>query len=177
MRNIDTGELRLFYASNNSSVLDAPMLVNNARTFRHFIDVLEAIDILEWSRRQRPNSKWVFCSLVQALVTVTRLNFPIGHPSQLPPSVINNESIIALAFDRHTDEQYDDNLCLFRCLALHQGAGERHLHRVTNSLFERYLQETSQDRENFSGVDLSELDIVEGLFEVAINVYSIDEDS
>ena len=62
-------------------------------------------------------------------------------------------------------------------LSLAQGAGERHLHRVTNSLFERYLRETSQDRENFSGVDLSELDIVEGLFEVAINVYSIDKDS
>ena len=121
LRNIETGELRLFYASNNTSVLDAPMLVNNARTFRHFIDVLEAIDIFEWSRRQRPNSKEVFCSLVQALVTVTRLNFPIGRPSQLPPSVINNESIIALAFDCHTGEPYDDNLCLFRCLALHRG--------------------------------------------------------
>ena len=60
LRNIETGELRLFYASNNTSVLDAPMLVNNARTFRHFIDVLKAIDILEWSRRQRPNSKWYF---------------------------------------------------------------------------------------------------------------------
>ena len=177
LRNIETGELRFFYASSNTSVLDAPMLVSDAKTFRHFIDVLEAIDILEWTRRQRPNSKWVFFSLVQALVTVTRLNFPIGHPSQLPPYVINNESIIALAFDRHTGEPYNDNLCLFRCLALHQGAGERHLHRATNSLFVRYLQETSQDRENFDVVDLRELDIVEGLFEVAINVYSIDEDS
>ena len=92
-------------------MLDAPMLVNNARTFRHFIDVLKAIDILEWSRRQRPNSKWVFCSLVQALVTVTRLNFPIEHPSQLPPSVINNESIIALAFDRHKSPP-DRSKCL-----------------------------------------------------------------
>ena len=94
------------------------------------------------------------------MVTVTRLNFPIGHPSQLPPYVINNESINALAFDRHTGEPYNDYLCLFRCLALHQGAGERHLHRATNSLFGRYLQETSQVRENFDGVDLSELDIV-----------------
>ena len=62
-------------------------------------------------------------------------------------------------------------------LSLAPGAGERHLHRVTNSLFERYLRETSQGGENFSGVDISELDIVEGLFEVAINVYSIDKDS
>jgi hypothetical protein len=177
LRNIETGELRFFYATSNTSVLDALMLVNNAKTFRHFIDVLEAIDILERTRRQHPNSKWVFCSLVQALVTVTRLNFPIGHPSQLPPYVINNKSIIALAFDRHTGEPYNDYLCLFRCLALHQGAGERHLHRATNSLFGCYLQETSQDRDNFDGVDLSELDIVEGLFEVANNDYSIDEDS
>ena len=175
LRNIETGELRFFYASNNTNVLDKPMLVHNDITFSQFIDVLRTLDVLEWVRNQRPNSKWVFFKLVQTLVTVTRLNFPIGAPVDLPPYILSNPSIIALANNRHSGEPYIDNLCLFRCLALHQGEGECSLERVTKALFDQYLQETSMVREDFDGVDLSELCFVEECFEVAIHLYSIDE--
>ena len=140
LRNIETGELRFFYASNNTNVLDKPMLVHNDITFSQFIDVLRTLDVLEWVRNQRPNSKWVFFKLVQTLVTVTRLNFPIGAPVDLPPYVLSNPSIIALANNRHSGEPYIDNLCLFRCLALHQGEGECSLERITKALFDQYLQ-------------------------------------
>ena len=104
LRNIETGELRFFYASNNTNVLDKPMLVHNDITFSQFIDVLRTLDVLEWVRNQRPNSKWVFFKLVQTLVTVTRLNFPIGAPVDLPPYILSNPSIIALANNRHSGE-------------------------------------------------------------------------
>jgi hypothetical protein len=116
---------------------------------------------------------------VQCLVTVTRLNVPIGAPIELPGYITGiNHAIITLAKDRKTGRAFNDNLCLFRCLALHEGAGKRNFERTTNSLYDRYLQETMQPGpQNFSGVDLGELDIVENLFEVAIHVYSIDKES
>ena len=159
LRNIETGELRFFYASNNTNVLDS----------------LWMLDVLEWVRNQRPNSKWVFFKLVQTLVTVTRLNFPIGAPVDLPPYILSNPSIIALANNRHSEEPYIDKLCLFRCLALHQGEGHCRLERVTKALFNQYLQETSMVREDVDGVDLSELCFVEECFEIAIHMYSIEE--
>ena len=60
------------------------MLVNNHTSFNHFIDVLRTLDVLEWVRHQRPNSKWVFFKFIQAIVTLTKLNFPIGAPIELP---------------------------------------------------------------------------------------------
>ncbi len=42
------------------------MLVHNEHTFRDFIEVLRNVDMLEWVRNQRPNSKWVFYRLIQA---------------------------------------------------------------------------------------------------------------
>jgi hypothetical protein len=66
LRTVETGELRFFYASNNTNLLSAPMLVHNEHTFRDFIEVLRTLDMLEWVRNQRPNSKWVFYRLIQA---------------------------------------------------------------------------------------------------------------
>jgi hypothetical protein len=64
---------------------------------------------------------------------------------------------------------------LFRCLALQAGEGESSLERAATAYFERYIVETSQAREDFCGVDLTELISVEELFSVSIYVYSLDE--
>jgi hypothetical protein len=131
--------------------------------------------MLEWVRNQRPNSKWVFYRLIQAMVTLTRLNVPVGASVELPCYIARNQSIVSLTNSRHTGEPYRDNLCLFRCLALQAGEGESSLERAATAYFERYIVETSQAREDFCGVDLTELILVEELFSVSIYVYSLDE--
>lgn len=86
--------------------------------------------------------------------------FPLGHLLSYQDTLLVNHAIITLAKDRKTGRAFNDNLCLFRCLALHEGAGKRNFERTTNSLYDRYLQETMQPgSQNFSGVDLGELDI------------------
>ena len=121
LRNVETGELRFFYASNNTNLLSIPMLVHNERTFRDVIEVIRTLDVLEWVRNQRPNSKWVFYRLIQAMVTLTRLNVPVGASVELPCYIARNQAIVSLTNSRHTGEPYRDNLCLFRCLALQAG--------------------------------------------------------
>jgi hypothetical protein len=155
-------------ASNNTAMLYRPMLIHDNASFRDFIEVLRTLDILEWVRNQRPNSKWVFFKLVQTLVTVTRLNFPIGSGIELPHYITVNVAIVSVVRDRHSGEAYNDNLCLFRCLALHQGEGEKYFRRATNA-------NLSLAPEDFYGVDVSDLYIAEELFQVSIEVYSIDE--
>jgi hypothetical protein len=51
---------------------------------------------------------------------------------------------------------------------LHQGEGERHFRRATNA-------NLSLAPEDFDGIDVSDLYIAEELFQVSIEVYSIDE--
>ena len=98
----------------------------------------------------------------------TKLNFPIEAPIELPVYITNNEAMVGLVKDCHTGNVYEDNLCLFRCLALSQGECERSLERTTEALFERWLQETSQTREDFCGVGINELSKVEELFSESI---------
>ena len=112
--------------------------------------------------------------LVQSLVTVTRLNCPTGAPICLLNHIITNESIISLVNNRHTGEPYTDNLCLFRYLALHEGAGERGLKRASKAFFERYLQESCTSRADFDDSDVYDLELVEELFQLSIHAYTID---
>ncbi len=106
---------------------------------------------------------------------MTRLNIPIGAPVELPCYIARNQSIVSLTLSRHRCEPFRDNLCLFRCLALQAGEGESSLERAATANFERYIVETSQACEDFCGVDLTELSLVEELFSVSIYVYSIDK--
>ena len=85
--------------------------VHDDHSFRDFIEVLRTLDVLEWVRNQRPNSKCFFHCLIQAQVTVTRINAPV----ELPSYISNNQSIIGLTKSRKTGESYRDNLFLFRC--------------------------------------------------------------
>ena len=97
------------------------MLVHNEQTFKDFIEVLRTLDVLEWVRNQRPNSKWTFYRLVQALVTLTRLNVPVGAPVVLPHYIARHESIISLISNRHTGEPYRDNHFFFDALLYRRG--------------------------------------------------------
>lgn len=45
LRNIETCELRYYYASNNSKLFTEPFLVTNASSFKAFLDVLMVQDL------------------------------------------------------------------------------------------------------------------------------------
>ena len=76
----------------------------------------------------------------------------------------NNKAIVGLAKDEH-GAIYNDNLCLFRCLALHLG-------REAAALYAEYSDEDVHD---FTGVPLDELDKVETKFKTNICVYQLVE--
>ena len=119
-----TSRLRYYHSSNNCSgrLLEEPSLITNLQTVDQFLERIKENDILQWAITQRPNSDWV-CELVTNVTFF--INRIIQHPIgcvgiNLPDYVKNNKAIVRLDKDSHgVIYLYNDNMCLFLCLALH----------------------------------------------------------
>ena len=80
--------------------------------------------------------------------------------------------ILHLDCSKQTGQPYKDNLCFFRCLALHRGCHPSNLERDTRYFYERYAKASCDE---FEGVSLEELSDMEKLFELNIYVYELTE--
>ena len=99
---------------------------------------------------------------------------PIGAGVQLPAHIKNSKSIICLTRDKAHAHDFEDNLCLFRCLALHFGESIRALEGTANR-FKKKLEEYAGHRFD-DGLEVSMLSTVETCFKVGINVYTLQDD-
>ena len=163
-----TSRLRYYHSSNNccGRYLEEPSLITNRDDFESFLERIREPDILQWAVAQRPNSDWVCEHVTNATFFLNRIvQHPIGCVGvTLPDYVKNNKAIVGLAKDEH-GAIYNDNLCLFRCLALHLG-------REAAALYVEYTDTSVHD---FAGVTLGELHKVESKFETNVVVYQLVE--
>ena len=148
-------------------------MITNRADFDSFLERIREPDILQWAIAQRPNSDWV-CELVTNVTFF--LNRIVQHPIgcvgvTLPDYVKNNKAIVGLTKDEH-GVTYNDNLCLFRCLALHRGCDVRRLETTVVTLYAKYTDIPVHD---FAGVPLDELDKVETKFKTNVCVYQLVE--
>ena len=164
-----SGRLRYYHLSNNCCVrlLEEPSLITNRADFDRFLARIREPDILQWAIPQRPNSHWVCEHVTNATFFVNQIvHHPIGCVGiDLPNYVKNNKAIVRLDKDSHRKAIYNDNLCLFRCLALH-------LKREVDAL---YVEYTDTPVPHFAGVTLDELDKVETTFKTNVFVYKLVE--
>ena len=163
-----TSRLRYYHSSNNccGRYLEEPSLITNRADFDRFLARIQESDILQWAVAQRPNSDWVCEHVTNATFFLNRIvDHPIGCVGiNLPDYVKNNKAIVGLAKDEH-GAIYNDNLCLFRCLALH-------LEATVATLYAKYTDTSVHD---FAGVPLDELDKVETKFKTNVCVYQLVE--
>ena len=171
-----TGRLRYYHSSNNccGRYLEEPALITNRADFDSFLERIREPDILQWAIAQRPNSDWV-CELVTNATFF--LNKIVDHPIgcvgvTLPDYLKHNKAIVGLEKDHHRNATYNDNLCLFRCLALHQGCDVRRLETTVVTLYAKYTDIPVHD---FAGVPVDELDKVETKFKTNVCVYQLVE--
>ena len=164
-----TGRLRYYHSSNNccGRLLEEPSLITNRDDFESFLERIREPDILQWAVAQRPNSDWVCEHVTNATFFLNRIvQHPIGCAGvTLPDYVKNNKAIVGLEKDHHCNATYNDNLCLFRCLALHLG-------REAAALYAEYTDTPVHD---FAGVTLDDLSKIEATFDVNVCVYKLDE--
>ena len=171
-----TGRLRYYHSSNNccGRLLEEPSLITNRGDFDRFLARIQESDILQWAIAQRPNSDWVCEHVTNATFFLNRIvQHPIGCVGvTLPDYVKHNKAIVGLEKDHHRNATYNDNLCLFRCLALHQGCDVRHLEATVVTLYAKYTDTLVHD---FAGVTIDDLSKIEATFGVNVVVYKLDE--
>ena len=97
---------------------------------------------------------------------------PIGQGKYLPGYIVDNVGIKPLERDENTGKPYEDHLCFFHCLALHNGCHTKNLERDTKYYYQRY-RDAGLGKKKFHGVKISELDELEKLYEVNVQVYSL----
>ncbi|KAL9961202.1 hypothetical protein ACROYT_G030103 [Oculina patagonica] len=175
LRNNETNELQYYYASRNNNLLfESPFQIATAAELQQVRQTLEDIDILEFVRQQRPSSKWVVDTVTNITFYITKIRgHPIGCGCDLPGYLRNNPGLIALDRHRRTGRPFNDNLCFFRALALHNGCHTKNLERDAHHYYQVYRQ-AKPDIKKFCGVTFKELSDLEQLFEVNIFVYSLE---
>ena len=126
---------------------------------------------------QRQDTKWVIELLTNVRFTVFKTKFLLGNSDAAAPQYIkNNRAIYSLVSDKRTGKMYRDNLCAFRCLALHQWHDLKNLEAACRKNFERW-ELTQESKSPFQGIMLqTDMPRFEQCFEVNVEVFSLDED-
>ena len=176
MKNKTTNRLKYYHSSKNccGRLLEEPALITNWGDFDQFLERIHQPDILQWAIAQRPNSDWVCEHVTNATFFVNKIeDHPIGCVGvNLPDYVKHNKAIVGLEKDHHCNATYNDNLCLFRCLALHRGCDVRHLEATVVTLYAKY---TATPVHDFAGVTIDDLSKIEATFGVNVVVYKLVE--
>ena len=90
----------------------------------------------------------------------------------IPEPLLRNNHVNCLVSDRDTKQPYNDNLCLFRALAL-QLHGTTGLETSTSKIFNDFLEKSGCDPKQFRGVSMDNLPVVEDVVEKNIFIYDI----
>ena len=100
-QNRETQEYKLYYASNNTKLLDKPKLIQNQDDRNNLLNFLSAKDFPTHLRNQRPNTKWLLERIVNLQIHVFATTYPLGNPPRLPDSIKNNRYIFGLEKDNN----------------------------------------------------------------------------
>ena len=99
----------------------------------------------------------------------------MGCKNAVPPERLpKNHTINCLNFEENTKQPYNDNLCLFRALALYMHGNQR-LEEETSKLFNLFINKMDGLTPNqFQGVHMNDIHIVEDMLTLNILLYDID---
>lgn len=117
----ETNEYRYFKPYHNQEVFQRPIYVSQRNHLNRLQQRMQRFNITDYILRQRPDTKWKPYLITNVRIVIYHLNFVLGNAAIiLPPHISQSKSIIKLINDRR-GQTYTDNLCAFRCLAVHQG--------------------------------------------------------
>ena len=121
LKNIEDGMCRNFYAHENNTIMEKSKLVCTPDDIVDLKEKLQKMDIIDLCTRERANTKWKFYKLTNVTVFAALLkDIPMGcKDTVLPEPLLRNRNVNCLTFEKNTLQPYNDNLCLFRALALH----------------------------------------------------------
>ena len=128
---------------------------------------LQKMDIVDLCTRERVNTKLKFYKQTNLTVFAEPLkDIPMGFKdSVLLEPLLKNQNVNCLTFEKKTRQPYNDNLCLFRAVALHL-IGNKRLEAATSKLFNLYLNDCGEaDPSQFQGVHMTDIPKVEEMLQ------------
>ena len=170
LKNRGSGEFRYYYCSNNTMLFNVAFRISSRTASNTFFQNIVDEDLIGHYYEQRPSTNWIFAGFTNMEIHTYKLP-RLGAPVALPDHILKSCSIWALTYDETNKRPYDDNFCLFRCLALHFGANFRSLAAPTKRLVKQFTDEYGINAAE--GVSIDDLELVELCFKVGINVYSL----
>jgi hypothetical protein len=164
-----------YHASqNNARFFETPHLIRTEEDLERLLEELSRHDILEYIRQQRPDTKWVVHLLTNVTFYLNKLiQHPIGARVVVPDFFLRNQGLVCLVSGSHGP--YEDNLCFFRCLAVHRGAPVKDVEVPAKTYYHQCLQYRPVASMDFQGVCLDDLVVLEQLFSLKVYVYDIQE--
>ena len=119
--------IRYFYAHENNTLLEQSKLVSNKNDMAKLKEILKKTDVIEACTKERSNTKCRFFKLTNLTIFAALLrDIPMGcKDAVLPESLLKNHTVNCLTFEKNTRKPNNDNLSLFRALALHLHGNER----------------------------------------------------
>ena len=161
------------YVSENSLLFDKSIVVDSPDSLRSFIERVRGLDLATSAYLTKPSSQWVLAGITNFQAWVTLLpGILLGSGPRLPEYLRKLKNIYCLT--GVNGKEYNDSLCLFRCIAVHHGQPVRRLERYTRMIGEQFEQRTGLAY--WKGVALHDLPRVEIVFKMVINVFSLMED-
>jgi hypothetical protein len=161
LRNIESGEKILFHINLGGT----PVLITNIEAAKAWLTEKDQIR-LSREKLDRPSTKWAFDSWYKVTVKVIQANQPLLGAGKLPDWLRQKKGLYAL-------DTYDDNLCVFHCLALHR----QNLKRPNRTRAEavKLAKEFYGEMAEFPKLAFDDLKNVEATFKIGIRVYVPDE--
>ena len=176
LKNMEDGGFRYFYAHENNTQLHRSKLVCTHDDLAKLKDFFNKTDVIETCNRERMNTTWRFYKLTNLTVFAALLkDVPLGCKNAVVPEpLLKNHTINCLTFEENTRQPYNDNLCLFRALALHMHGNQR-LEEKTSKLFNLSINKMDRlSADQFQGVHMNDIPFVEDLLILNIVLCDID---
>ena len=176
LKKIEVGTCRYFYAHENNTIMEKSKLVCTPDDIVNLKKKLQKMDIIDLCTRERANTKWKFYKLTNVTVFAALLkDIPMGcKDTVLPEPLLKNHNVNCLTIEKITLQHYNDNLCLFRALAVHLH-GNKKLEEETSKIFNLFLNNSEEgDVPKFQGVHMTDIPKVEDLLQLNIFFYDID---
>ena len=111
MKNVNNEELYCYHASyNNNVIVPTTCLISNHQELIQFLNALA--EEMFFDKINRPNTKWKIINITNITFYVNHLKgASFGAQVDLPHYIKNNHGL--------KNVSSSDNLCFFRCMAVH----------------------------------------------------------
>ena len=176
LKNIEDGMCSYFHAHENNTIMEKSKLVCTPDDIANLKEKLQKMDVIDFCTQERANTKWKLYKLTNVTIFAALLkDIPMDcKDTILPEPLLKNHTVNCLTFDRNMSQPYNDNLCLFRAVALHLFGNER-LEEETSKIFNIFLNNCREgDPSKFQGVHMTDIPKVEKTLQLNIFLHDID---